>query len=81
MEQKKKEKKVAFSEEIDNSISGFALVITFITVGIFLLFNKGYFENQIVANVVQWTFIVIGCLGFGTEVSTATVEEPILIIV
>ena len=77
MEQKKKEKKVTFSEEIDNSISGFALVITFITVGIFLLFNKGYFENQIVANVVQWTFIVIGCL----EVSTATVEESILIIV
>ena len=43
--------------------------------------NKGYFENQIVANVVQWTFIVIGCLGCGTEVSTATVEESILIIV
>lgn len=81
MEQKKKEKKVTFSEEIDNSISGFALVITFITVGIFLLFNKGYFENQIVANVVQWTFIVIGCLGLGTEVSTETVEESILIIV
>ena len=81
MEQKKKEKKVTFSEEIDNSISGFALVITFITVGIFLLFNKGYFENQIVANVVQWTFIVIGFLEFGTEVSTATVEESILIIV
>ena len=81
MEQKKKEKKVTFSEEIDNSISGFALVITFITVGIFLLFNKGYFENQIVANVVQWTFIVLGCLEFGTEVSTATVEESILIIV
>lgn len=56
-------------------------MITFITVVIFLLFNKGYFGNQIVANVVQWTFIVIGCLGFGTEVSTATVEESILIIV
>lgn len=28
MEQKKKEKKVTFSQEIDNSISGFALVIT-----------------------------------------------------
>lgn len=37
MEQKKKEKKVTFSEEIDNSISGFALVITFITVGIFFI--------------------------------------------
>lgn len=69
MEQKKKENKVTFSEEIDNSISGFALVITFIIVGIFLLFNKDYFGNQIVATVIQWLFIVIGCLGFGTEIS------------
>lgn len=52
MEQKKKEKKATFSEEIDNSISGFALVITFIIVGIFLLFNKDYFGNQIVATVI-----------------------------
>ena len=29
MEQKKQEKKIIFSEVIDNSISGFALVITF----------------------------------------------------
>ena len=48
MEQKKEEKG-NISKEIDNSISGFALVITFIIVGIFLLFNKDYFGNQIVA--------------------------------
>lgn len=69
MESKKKEKKITFSEEIDNSINGFALVVTFIAVGIFLLFNKKYFGNEIVSTIIQWIFIVIGCLGFGTEIS------------
>ena len=40
MKQKKEETKIIFSEEIDNSISGFSLVMTFIIVGMFLLFNK-----------------------------------------
>ena len=38
----KQAKKVTFSEELDSSISRFALVIRFIVVGIFLLFNKDY---------------------------------------
>ena len=69
MEQKKKEKMITFSEEIDSSISGFALVVTFIIVGVFLIFNKDYFGNEVVATVIQWAFIIIGCLGFGTEIS------------
>lgn len=69
MEQNKQAKKVTFSEEVDSSISGFALVITFIIVGIFLLFNKDYFGNQIVATIIQCLFITIGLLGFGTEIS------------
>ena len=69
MEQNKQSKKVTFSEEVDSSISGFALVITFIIVGIFLLFNKDYFGNQIVATIIQCLFITIGLLGFGTEIS------------
>ena len=69
MEQNKQAKKVTFSEEVDSSISGFALVITFIIVGIFLLFNKDYFGNQIVATIIQCLFITIGLLGFGPEIS------------
>ena len=69
MEQNKQAKKVTFSEEVDSSISEFALVITFIIVGIFLLFNKDYFGNQIVATIIQCLFITIGLLGFGTEIS------------
>ena len=69
MEQNKQSKKVTFSEEVESSINGFALVITFIIVGIFLLFNKDYFVNQIVATIMQCLFITIGLLGFGTEIS------------
>ena len=69
MNEKLKEKKIVFSEEIDSTISGFALVITFIVIGIFLIFNKEYFGNQIVSAVIQWLFIIIGCLGFATEIS------------
>jgi hypothetical protein len=69
MEQRDKEKKITFSEEIDSSISGFALVITFIIVGVFLIFNKNYFGNEMVATIIQWIFIIIGCLGFSTEIS------------
>ena len=77
MEQKKKEKKITFSEEIDSSISGFSLVITFIIIGIFLLFNKDYFGNETVSTWVQWIFIIIGCLGFGTEVSNMNKKRGI----
>lgn len=69
MKNKEKEKKIRFSEEVDSAIDGFALVITFITVGIFLIFNKNYFDNQTTSTVMQWLFIIIGCLGFGTEIS------------
>ncbi len=77
MKQKKEETKIIFSEEIDNSISGFSLVMTFIIVGMFLLFNKDYFGNQIVAKVIQWLFIGIGCLGFGTEISKINKDRGI----
>lgn len=69
MEKNKKDKKIVFSEEIDKSISGFSLVITFIIIGIFLIFNKNYFGNAAVATSIQWIFIVIGCFGFATEIS------------
>ena len=77
MEKKKKEKKIVFSEEIDSIISGFSLVITFIVIGIFLIFNKNYFGNEKVASIIQWAFIIIGCLGFATEVSKMNRERGI----
>ncbi len=77
MEQKNKENNVTFSEKIDNTINGFALVITFITIGIFLLFNKNYFGNELIATIIQWTFIALGCLGFSTEISRMNKDRNI----
>lgn len=69
MEKNDKKKKIVFSEEIDNTISGFSLVLTFVVVGIFWIFNKQYFGNEKVAKTIQWIFIIFGTLGFCTEIS------------
>lgn len=62
------ENKIVFSKEIDESINGFALVVTFITIDIFLLFNSKYFGNAVVSIIVQWIFIIIGIVGLFTEI-------------
>ena len=77
MEEKKKEKKIVFSEEIDSAINGFSLVVTFIVIGIFLIFNNSYFGNEKVASIIQWTFIIIGSLGFATEISKMNKQRGI----
>lgn len=77
MKEKQKEKKITFSEEIDSTISGFSLIISFTLIGIFLIFNKNYFGNPIVASVIQWLFIIFGCLGFATEISNMNKERGI----
>lgn len=61
--------KIIFSEEIDSTISGFSLVLTFIIIGIFLIFNNQYFGNEKVTKIIQWIFIIFGTLGFCTEIS------------
>ena len=65
---KKKETKVYFSPEIDSRISGFALVFTFAVVGLILQFFPNHFGNQVVTEVVKWSFIVIGVLGLCVEI-------------
>lgn len=42
---KVKEKKIVFNETIDNAINGYAVAITFIGIGIFLLNNRDYFRK------------------------------------
>lgn len=69
MESKNNEKKIIFSESIDNSINGFAVVVTFIGTGIFMIYHRDYLGNSIVSKIIQWTFIVIGILGLCVEVS------------
>lgn len=63
----KKEKKYLFNQEIDGAIDGFALVFTFISLGILLQYNASIFgELNFVMKIV---FITIGLLGFISETS------------
>lgn len=59
-------KKINFSKEIDNSISSYSLVITFIILGLLLQFYPSSFGS--VSNLVTIIFIVVGILGFLTEI-------------
>lgn len=64
----KKENKIYFSPEIDDRISGFALVFTFAVVGLILQFFPNYFGNRIVTDIVKWIFITVGLLGLSVEI-------------
>lgn len=68
-EEKKKQKKIIFSEEIDSKIDGLTLGFAFIVVGLFLLLVPNYFGNELVGQIVRWIFIVIGVLGLLVEFS------------
>lgn len=59
--------KIVFSERIDGIINGLTLGISFILVGLFLLFVPNYFGNQTVGEIVRWIFIAIGILGLIVE--------------
>lgn len=68
-EEKNKQKKIIFSEEIDSKIDGLTLGFAFIIVGLFLLLVPNYFGNELVGQIVRWIFIVIGALGLLVELS------------
>lgn len=59
-------KKINFSKEIDNSISSYSLVITFIILGLLLQFYPSIFGS--VGKIVTIIFIAVGILGFLSEI-------------
>ena len=63
-----KEKKIVFSVEVDDQITGFALVLALVVTGLILQFDSTYLGNAIITKVVQWIFIVIGALGMAVEI-------------
>lgn len=64
-----KEEKITFSKEIDSKITGFAVVLAFLTSGIFLLLYPNYFGNILATKIIRWIFIVVGALGLMVELS------------
>ncbi|MBE5820726.1 MAG: hypothetical protein E7310_07995 [Clostridiales bacterium] len=66
---KKEKKKVEFTEEINSAINGYALAITFIIIGLFLLYNLDYFGNNVVSIVILSIFTFFGVVGTFIELS------------
>ena len=62
-----KDKKIVFSEEIDSSINGFALGISFVLLALFVEYFK-IFNNAIVEIVVAIVLLVLGIAGTVTEI-------------
>ena len=65
-----KEKKVTFSEEIDSSISGFALGVAFVVVGLFVWFGQ-LLHNRLAESVVTIVLLIIGICGTFFEIEKA----------
>lgn len=64
---KQKEKKIVFSEEVDSSINGFALGISFVLLALFVIYF-GIFQNTIAERIVAIVLLVIGIAGTMTEI-------------
>ena len=70
----KKMRKIVFSEEIDAKINGLAVGISFLGIGIFLLFESDYFFIPFVTYLVGG---VIGFLGVGVTSAYLSKDEKI----
>ena len=71
---KDKEKKVIFSEEIDNSIDGFALGITFVLVAFFEVYFK-IFGNRMVEIVLAIGLLLFGIFGTLIEIGKISTDN------
>lgn len=65
----KKERKIVFSETIDSAINGYAVGVSFLGIGVFLLLKPDYFTYPIASYILGAIIGVIGFLGTGIELS------------
>ena len=68
-EKEKKTKQVVFTEEIDSAINGYAIGLSFTSIGLFLLLKPDYFTIPIISYIAGAIIGVIGVLGTGIELS------------
>ena len=67
--EKEKRNKIVFSEEIDSTINGYALGVSFVGIGIFLLIKPDYFQYEIASYIAGAVIGLFGLFGVGTELS------------
>lgn len=69
MENEKKEKKIYFSKEIDKQINSIAVTVSFIIIGLLLQFFPTFFGIPLITTIIEWAFIIVGFLAFGSSIS------------
>lgn len=72
VEKKTEDKKVSsptFSKKIDSAITGYALGISFLGIGAFLLLQPDYFMMPIISYIVGSIIGILGFIGIGIEMS------------
>lgn len=72
IDEKKKRNKIVFSEEIDSTINGYALGVSFVGIGIFLFLNPDYFQLEVASYIVGAIIGLFGFFGVGTELSKSS---------
>lgn len=72
MSKEKKPKKIIFSEEVDSAINGYALGVSFLGIGVFLLAKPDYFFSPIVSYILGAIIGIFGVCGAGVELSKSS---------
>ncbi len=72
MSTEKKEKKPIFSQEVDSAINGYAIGISFIGIGIFLLLEPNYFSLSVASYILGAIIGIVGVIGTGIELGKSS---------
>ena len=67
-----KEKKIIFSKRIDSAINGYAIGISFLGIGIFLLLKPDYFSKPVISYIFGAIIGAFGVMGTGVELSKSS---------
>lgn len=65
----KKPKNIIFTESVDSTINGYAVGFLFIAIGLFLLFEPGYFAEPVASYIIGAVIGLVGVMGTGIELS------------
>ena len=77
-EKKKKEKKIVFSEKIDDNINGYSIGFTFILIAVFLFWRQDYLKFEIATRVVGIIVAGFGILMCSLQLSKTSKIEGVM---
>ena len=75
---KKKEKKIVFTEKIDDNINGYSIGLTFILIALFLFWRQDYLKFEIATRVVGIVVAALGILMCSLQLSKTSKIEGIM---